>query len=62
MKMIRGLEYLSYEGRLMELRLFSLERRRLQGGLIVAFWYLQGAYEQEGDPTFTQDKGGMALN
>ena len=38
-KMIRGLEYLSYEERLRELGLFSLMRRTLQGNLIVAFHY-----------------------
>ena len=53
-KMIRGLEHLSYEERLRELRLFSLEKKRLQGDLIVAFQYLKGAYKQQGERLFTR--------
>ena len=54
MKMIRGLEYVSYEDRLRELGLFSLENGRLQGDLGAAFQYLKGAYRNDGERLFTR--------
>ena len=52
--MIRGLEHLSYEDRLRELGLFSLEKRRLRGDLLAAFQYLTGAYKKAGEGLFTR--------
>ena len=53
-KMMRGLEHLSCEEKLRKLGLFSLEKRRLQGDLIVA---LKGASKQEGQRLFTRVDG-----
>ena len=46
------MEHLLYEDRLRELGLFSLEKRRLQGGLRAA--YLQGGCKKEGDRLFSR--------
>jgi len=46
--MIRGLAHLSYEDKLGEQGLFSREKRKLQGAIILAFHYLKRVYKQEG--------------
>ncbi|KAK4822223.1 hypothetical protein QYF61_011864 [Mycteria americana] len=65
-KMIQGLEHLSYKDRLRQLRLFSMEKRRLWGELIAAFQYLKGAYKKNGDKLFSraccdETRGGETL-
>jgi len=52
--MIQGLEHLSYEERLRELGLFSLEKRRLLRNLRVAFQYLKGNYKRAGEGLFVR--------
>ena len=48
--------------RLRELGLFSLEKSRLQGDLIVAFQYLKGDYRKDGDNLFSKACGRTSGN
>lgn len=45
--MITGMGHLSYEDRLRDLGLFSLEKTRLCKDLIVAFQYLERTYKKK---------------
>ncbi len=44
--MIKGLDHLSYDDRLRDLGLFSLEKRGIRRDILTAFQYLKGAYSK----------------
>jgi len=58
MGIISVLKHHSCEGRLREVGLFSLEKRRLWGDLLAAFQHLKGAYRKDREGQFVRESSG----
>lgn len=57
--MVKRPEQLSYEDRLGELGLSSLEKRRTQNSVRVAWQYIKRAYKKAGESLITKECRGM---
>uniref|UniRef100_A0A7M4E8L1 Reverse transcriptase domain-containing protein n=1 Tax=Crocodylus porosus TaxID=8502 RepID=A0A7M4E8L1_CROPO len=60
--MVRGLQDELYEGRLRDLDLFSLRKRRLRGDLVATYKSIRGMQQGIGDTLFTRAPLGVTRN